>query len=217
MQPLTQHVAATGTDQGSFGQYRSFGYVASSKKCYGLADAQAATLVGAVRSTPDQDKLLRDRLEEAVRRFAGGSADKFGQLIGYANGGYVREVLNNKKPVRRRLIERIHARPEMVNWFGASLSPISASDVMPADRYTADIIEILPRLTAEDRRRLAALLANIVGSGLSLSAFADMLSEPAVEPIAGLLPGMSSPGASDRTAARPASPIAQKPSGLPHL
>lgn len=86
-----------------------------------------------------------------------------------------------------------------------------------ADRYTADIIEILPKLTAEDRRRLAALLANIVGSGLSLSAFADMLSEPAVEPNARLLPGMLSPGAADQTAARPTSPIERKPNGLPHL
>lgn len=64
-----------------------------------------------MRSTPDLDRALEQRLREAVVRFAGGSADAFGQKIGYANGGYIREVLTKKKPVRESLIERVHAVP----------------------------------------------------------------------------------------------------------
>lgn len=84
-----------------------------------------------MRSTPEQDVRLRLRLAAAVEQFAGGSADNFGQLIGYANGGYVREVLNEKKPVREKMIERVHARKEMAGWFNSSLTQISIADVSP--------------------------------------------------------------------------------------
>lgn len=77
-----------------------------------------------MRSTPEIDAKLKARLQEAVNKIANGSADKFGQLIGYANGGYVREVLNNKKPVRETLIERVHARPEMAGWFDDIITPM---------------------------------------------------------------------------------------------
>lgn len=59
-----------------------------------------------MRSTPKKDESLRQRLAEAVERFSEGSADDFGRKIGYANGGYVREALSGKKPVREALLVR---------------------------------------------------------------------------------------------------------------
>ena len=82
-----------------------------------------------MRSTPEQDKTLRARLQEAVDHFGDGSADQFGRLVGYANGGYIREILNNKKPVREALIGRVHAHPGMAGWFDAALSSVSAADL----------------------------------------------------------------------------------------
>lgn len=131
MQPSTPTPVLRGTDRGSCRQYRSYSYVASSAICDVHQPQAPATLVGIVRSTPEQDVRLRLRLAAAVEQFAGGSADKFGQLIGYANGGYVREVLNEKKPVREKMIERVHARKEMAGWFNSSLTQISIADVSP--------------------------------------------------------------------------------------
>jgi hypothetical protein len=70
-----------------------------------------------MRSTPEKDACLRKRLAEAVETFAGGSADAFGRKVGYANGGYIREALSAKKPVREALIDRVHGCREMENWF----------------------------------------------------------------------------------------------------
>lgn len=76
-----------------------------------------------MRSTPTLDEQLRRRLREAVEKFDGGNADAFGRRIGYMNGGYIREVLagRNGKRVREKLIDRVHARPEMRGWFSACL------------------------------------------------------------------------------------------------
>jgi hypothetical protein len=73
-----------------------------------------------MRRDAERDTLLRARLAEAVNALADGSADAFGRLLGYTNGGYVREALIGKKPVRAALIERVHElRP---GWFDAALS-----------------------------------------------------------------------------------------------
>ncbi len=76
-----------------------------------------------MRSTPAHDKKLQARLQAAVDQFADGSADAFGRLIGYANGGYIREVLSGKKPVREALIDRCAAVPALSGWFDGELPP----------------------------------------------------------------------------------------------
>lgn len=89
-----------------------------------------------MRSTPAQDALLRARLKEAVDLHAGGSADAFGRKIGYANGGYIRQCLQEfePRPVRESLIERIQRVPAMRGWFDQILSHISAQDVQAAEK-----------------------------------------------------------------------------------
>lgn len=69
------------------------------------------------------------RLQEAVDQFAGGSADAFARLIGFANGGNVRQVLSGKRPLRESIIHRVHEHELMQGWFDAVLSGISANDV----------------------------------------------------------------------------------------
>jgi len=70
-----------------------------------------------MRSTPERDAWLQERLRLAVETLAGGSADKFGRLLGYANGGYIREILDGKKPVRDAIIERANTVPASAGWF----------------------------------------------------------------------------------------------------
>lgn len=102
-------------------KYRSYSYVASSASCYEPAAVAGATLPR-MRSTPEKDEALRARLEEAVNKFADGSSDAFARLIGYANGGYIREIINKKKGkvVREALIDRVNNSKEckaMHGWF----------------------------------------------------------------------------------------------------
>ncbi len=84
---------------------------------------------GTVRSTPAQDEALRQRLEWAVTHHANGSADKLGRMLGYANGGYIREVINKVKPAREKLIERVNAHPTLRGLFDGVLTEVSAADV----------------------------------------------------------------------------------------
>ena len=123
--------------------------------------------LASMRSTPDQDEQLRLRLEEAVRKFAGGSADKFGQMIGYANGGYVRECLKKIKPVRESIIERVHAHIMMRGWFSAHLSPIASNDVgADEERALLEAFRALPVGSTARRDILMMVRGAIIGSGL---------------------------------------------------
>lgn len=118
-----------------------------------------------MRSTPEQDEQLRLRLQAAVDQFAGGSADKFGQMVGYANGGYVRECLKMKKPVREALIDRVHATSGMQGWFSAFLTPIAAADIAGTEEQA--LIAAFRALPAGSpgRRELLAIARGIaIGS-----------------------------------------------------
>lgn len=115
-----------------------------------------------MRSTPELDAKLQQRLRDAVERFAGGSADKFGRLAGYTNGGYVREVLNGTKPVREALIDRVHSHPDMAGWFDSLLTPLMAADVAarepvrPVDADEARLVEAFRMLLRDDKAELLA-------------------------------------------------------------
>jgi hypothetical protein len=88
-----------------------------------------------MRSTPEQDARLRARLQEAVDKVADGSADKMGRLLGYANGGYLREILGSKaKPVREKIIQRFaeSTDPTIASWFDGYVSNITAADLAEA-------------------------------------------------------------------------------------
>lgn len=124
--------------------------------------------LGIVRSTPEQDRRLRERLQQAVDEFAGGSVDKFARRIGYANGGYLREILGAKgKPVREALLERVHADPEMVGWFLPALSKVTADDIAgQAAGMTgtpAYMAELTAKLRPDQQERLVAFAELLAG------------------------------------------------------
>lgn len=112
--------------------YRSQSYVASTAIGYGFT-ASSRRYASDMRSTPVKDEQLRKRLIEAVDRLDKGSADAFGRRLGYTNGGYIREVINGKKPVREALIERAHAAEGLRGWFTPILGSRQAQSVsLPA-------------------------------------------------------------------------------------
>lgn len=82
-----------------------------------------------MRSTPEIDRRLRERLIEAVDKECGGNADAFGRKLGYTNGGYIREIIRNVKPVRESLIDRVHGLPGYEGWFSDLLPAVVAGDL----------------------------------------------------------------------------------------
>lgn len=84
-----------------------------------------------MRSNPERDAWLRERLREAVAVHANGSADKFGRMLGYTNGGYIREILDGKKPLRSAIIERAASVKALQAWFDYPGAAASAGDAAP--------------------------------------------------------------------------------------
>lgn len=109
-------------------EYRSKGSGASRASCYADRPGAGATL-RAMRSTPELDAKLRARLIEAVDALTNGNADAFGRRLGYTNGGYIREIIRNVKPVRESLIDRVHALPGYEGWFAHLLPSVVAADL----------------------------------------------------------------------------------------
>jgi len=114
--------------RGPFPDCRSNGSGASSEKRYAIGTVALATL-RQMRSTPELDRKLRQRFIEACASRSDGNADAFGRLLGYTNGGYVREIVRGVKPVREAIIERVHSLEGLEGWFAPLLPPLVARDV----------------------------------------------------------------------------------------
>lgn len=112
-----------------------------------------------MRSTPEIDARLKARLQEAVERFSDGNVEAFGKRIGYANGGYIRQCLQDKdpRPVRAVLIGRVHQDPDMRGWFDGVLPPLVAADVRDERRQAGGWP--FKRLTLEEWESLGELQA----------------------------------------------------------
>jgi hypothetical protein len=70
-----------------------------------------------MRRTPEIENFLRARLQEAVNVHANGSADEFGRLIGYKNGGSVRQSLQGGRRVQPAILERSKSVECLRGWF----------------------------------------------------------------------------------------------------
>ena len=148
--------------------YRSLGYVASSDDCYDESRVPRGTLLG-MRSTKAIDDALRDRLEAAVRDFAGGSADEFGRMCGYKNGGYIRECLNRKKPVREALIFRTNssAHAQLHGLFNDLLPAVALADVQSKTEppKIRQVTEWLRLLTVTELDQTVEFIKNLAFKG----------------------------------------------------
>lgn len=77
------------------------------------------------------------RMAEAVQRWGGGSADAFGRLLGYANGGFIREVISKKKPIGKAIRHRVREHmPELESYLDYEASKRQRSS--DADIITND-------------------------------------------------------------------------------
>lgn len=87
------------------------------------------------------------RMSEAVQRWANGSADQFGRLLGYANGGFIREVLAKKKPIGKAIRHRLREHlPEGEAFLTYPSAPaLGETPVAHGLSYTPDTVPYLSR------------------------------------------------------------------------
>jgi len=115
------------------------------------------------------EEWMRRRLAEAVAHFADGSADKMGRLLGYANGGFLREIAKGVKPVGKAIVARMENVEGGAGWFAAAPGGLSAA--LPEAKKSTDtfspraarIARRLDALTSEaERAKAYARIANIL-------------------------------------------------------
>jgi hypothetical protein len=112
-----------------------------------------------MRSTPERDAWMRQRLQEAVDGPAGGSADKLGRMLGYTNGGYIREILKGAKPVRAAIIERANDVDELRGWFGMPEAAPEAESALP--EHLKPLIRRILALTPEQQEEALAAAVQV--------------------------------------------------------
>lgn len=105
-----------------------------------------------MRSTPELDRKLRERFIEAVDKVSRGNAEDFGRKMGHLNGGYVRQVVAGKKPVRESAIERVHAIEGCAGWFDRLLPGVVAVDLDARAGRDAFWLQVSPEAREMARR-----------------------------------------------------------------
>lgn len=130
------------------------------------------------KETP-REAYLRQRLKEGVDQLAGGSADKLGRMMGYTNGGFLREIINGRKPVRTAVIERMHQNVEGgAGWFdgggvdlvvpGAGGQVTYAQVKVPsstAGAAAAQLAIALGVLSGSRRKTISAIISELIEEG----------------------------------------------------
>lgn len=119
-----------------------------------------------MQTTPAIEAALRARLKQGIDKFAGGSADRFGRLLGYANGGYLREILNGSKPVRDAIIKRTHAVESMAGWFNPVLQSLTPGALLAGhgsrrERLSDEAVEfacLYDQMNPHEQARLRLLM-----------------------------------------------------------
>ena len=77
----------------------------------------------------DLQKWRIGRLEAAIEKLTGGNKTAFGRLLGYKDGGHVRQMVAGTRPITEKTIRHIEQMAGMANWFddrvqiGAPVSP----------------------------------------------------------------------------------------------
>lgn len=89
--------------------------------------AAGATGYAATVADMDEQEFRRQRLAAAVRKY--GSKAKLGKALGYKSGAFVRQMLDEERPITEKTVEAIEELPGMARWFAKdSSSPHQAID-----------------------------------------------------------------------------------------
>jgi len=85
-----------------------------------------------MRRTPEIDAWLHQRLRLAVDDLEGGSADEFGRMLGYLNGGSVRQSLRGVRRVQQAILDRAEtaADARLHDWFKPPAELLPAEPLM---------------------------------------------------------------------------------------
>jgi hypothetical protein len=116
----------------------------------------------------EQEQWMRRRLDEAVQQLADGSADKLGRLMGYTNGGFIREILKGTKPVGKAIVARIDKVVGGTAWFagcpyGAAAVPQTAESSAAFSSRALNLAQRFDALTDPgDATKAFARLSNIL-------------------------------------------------------
>lgn len=116
----------------------------------------------------EQEQWMRRRLDEAVQQLADGSADKLGRLMGYTNGGFIREILKGTKPVGKAIVARIESVQGGTAWFagcphGATAPPQPAESGPAFSSRALNLAKRFDALTDPgDATKAFARLSNIL-------------------------------------------------------
>jgi hypothetical protein len=62
-------------------------------------------------------------LQGAIARVTAGNKTAFGRLLGYKDGGFVRQMLVGTRPVTEKTVQQIEGLPGMRGWFSGSAPP----------------------------------------------------------------------------------------------
>jgi hypothetical protein len=58
-----------------------------------------------------------NRLRAAIDKLTDGNATAFGQLLGFKDGAYIRQMLSGTRPISEKFVLKLQARRGMADWF----------------------------------------------------------------------------------------------------
>ena len=125
----------------------TFGKSLLLRAAHKVRDTLPAPMGGYV--TQEELDWCSQRMSEAVQRWANGSADQFGRLLGYANGGFIREVLAKKKPIGKAIRHRLREHLPEVEAF-LTYTAMSGLEETPQAHGLSLQADTVPYLTREE-------------------------------------------------------------------
>lgn len=137
-----------------------------------------------MRTTPQIQDALRQRLAEAASLFFQGSKEELGKALGWKNGGYVRQCLAEDATKRRNITPEFAARANesddkrLHGWFEGYFPVVTQLDATRASvRRAAKDAWPFKRITSEEWRALEPHLQAIIEDAAVVK-LRELLSDP---------------------------------------
>lgn len=137
-----------------------------------------------MRTTPQIQEALRQRLAEAADLFFKGSKEKLGKALGWDNGGYVRNCFAKDEKKRRNVTPEFAARANessdkrLHGWFDGYFPVVTQLDAARADtRKAAKEAWPFTRITPDEWQALTPELQAIIEDAAVVK-YRELLSDP---------------------------------------